>query len=199
MILEESDIRPRGADAADASARLALAFLASVVLHALALGWPHRGGSAGRLPVQARPVPLLASLAKPSTPPSLAAAPVANPEVPVSVGRKVGADDTPLAQKARFATPPDFSAAEAVPLVRAIRLKLRIHVTAQGRAGRIEILESLLVPPDFLAAVSETLAGARFLPGEAGGEPVDSSFDLVIDGNPPAEMGGTGVIVGPRR
>lgn len=198
MIPEESAIRPRSPDAADASARLAMAFLASVVLHALALGWP-QGGPAGRLPVPARPAPLLARLAEPATAPALPAAPAADPEVPVSVGRKVGADDTPLTQKARFATPPDFSAAEAVPLVRAAHLKLRIHVTAQGRTARIEILESRLVPPDFLAAVSEMLAGARFLPGVAGGVAVDSSFDIVIDGNPPAEMGGAGVIVGPGR
>lgn len=183
----------------DALRRFGIALLASAILHALALGWPEEHRPAGRLPAQVRPTPLLTTLMHPSAAPTRPAPPFPSPDIPVSVGPKVGADATPLSRKARFAEPPDFSAAESVPLPGAVRLHLRIQVTPQGRAGRIEIVESLRVPADFLVAVSEAISRAQFLPGEASGKPIDSNLELVIEASPPAEMDGAGAISSPQR
>jgi hypothetical protein len=74
-----------------------------------------------------------------------------------------------------------------VPLTGPARLHLRIQVTSQGRAGRTEILESLRIPPDFLAAVSEAIARATFVPGQSQGTAIDSALDVIIEANPNPE------------
>lgn len=188
--------RPAGPDAVQ---RLGGALLASIFLHALALAWPGNHRPAGRLPVQARPAPLLASLARPQAPPERPLPPPPAADYPFSVGQKVGADATPLSAKARFASPPDLSALEAVALAAPLRLHLRVQVTPQGRTGRVDIVDSLRVPVEFLAAVTEALAGARFIPGESGGTSVSSSLELVIEASPTEAAGIPGLLVGPPR
>jgi hypothetical protein len=165
---------------------LVRALLASVALHALALGWPQAPSRAGRLPTPGFPTPLLATLVAPAPTPAspLPAAQPFSADTVASIGPRVAAGAFPLTAKARFALPPDFSAAEAVDLTGPARLHLRIQVTPQGRAGRMEILESLRVPPEFLAAISEAMANAVFLPGETQGTPISSTMELVIEANP---------------
>jgi hypothetical protein len=174
---------------------LAKALVASAVLHALALGWPDAPIRAGRLPTPGFPTPLLATLVPPApqlAPPLTASLPPAV-EAAASVGPKVEVGAAPLTLKARFAQPPDLSAAEAVPLTGPARLHLRIQVSPQGRPGRTEILESLRVPPDFLAAVSEAIAKATFLPAETQGAAIASTLELIIEASPTPD--GTGPIV----
>lgn len=184
MSIDERSPAPLLPREPDALQRLGAALLVSTLLHALLLAWPEWHRPAGRLPFQVRPTPMLASLKHPTAEPTQPLPPAPMEEAPVSVGPKVGTDDTPLSVKARFATPPDLSALEAVPLAGPARLRLRIQVTPQGRAGRMDILESMRVSGDFLAAVTEAISAARFLPGEAGGAPVGSSLELVIEASP---------------
>lgn len=190
MIADESGQLPAERNEPDELERLALALIASVMLHGVVIAWPAGHAPAGRLLAAAHPAPLLAHLVRPepitvASPPLPPVAPV--PESPVSVGATVADDATPLTRKARFATPPEFSTAAAVALFAPARLKLRVHVAPTGVVEMIEVIESRQVPPDFLIAIREDLQGARFLPGESSGRHVASSFTLVIEAEPAAD------------
>lgn len=169
-------------------AALARAIAVSVLLHLVAFSLleprtPPYHGSRALAP------PLLARLQAPSSAPPLPPTPLpvdatetaslAKPTDPAA-----NADGAALTRKAGFALPPNFWPVESLSVAGTTRLKLRLHVSALGALQRIDILESELVTPDFLAAVYEQLELARFAPAESLGRKIPGAFEILIVAQP---------------
>lgn len=101
--------------------------------------------------------------------------------------KDIPAGAMPMNTPAGLAAPLDLSELEAVELLGSVRLVLRIYVSRLGKLERIEVLESVRVPADFLAAVMERLSSVPMVAAQTDHGPVAASFDIVIAGEPMAE------------
>lgn len=177
-----------------AEGRLAAAIAVSLAIHLLLLGALARRPTATAGPLVAARLELRLTSPQPSTA-SADARPAPQPAVatpPALAAPDAAPPETPLSTPPRFAEAPDFAELETMSLSQPLRLKLRIHVAAVGRATRVEVLETRLVPAGFLAGIVARLEQARYQPGRAGETAVDSAFELVIEAAPQFEPGNPG-------
>lgn len=169
--------------------RLPMAFAASLALHLLAalLISPPLNTS-GRAP---QPHFLLAHLQTPqpqppAPPPPAQEAPTtetASPALPEEATPEAS-DGIPVERKARFAAPPNFENLETLPSAAPGQLRLRLHVSAQGKLQRIEMLENTGTLPEFIAGVYEQIERETYAPAIVGGQAIDGYFDILIFASP---------------
>ena len=150
------------------------------------------------------PSPELRQIRKPSViqarllpaPAAVTIAPRDEPSVPEPVApimcissTRTPAQDGAVTEKATFIVPPDLSILEMIPVIAAGSITLRLHVSALGTVGRVEVLRSDPVPRDLMDGLLDAMGQTKLSPARrADGSAAASQIDLVIRVEPGAQV-----------
>jgi hypothetical protein len=176
----------------EAGAALRRSLLASVLIHALIIGAfsvrspePRLIRKPSLIQAHLLPTPTTSKIAprEEPSPPEPAA-----PTTGVSSARTPAHEGT-VTEKAVFIVPPDLSILESIPVIASGSITLRLHVSALGTVGRVEVLRSDPVPRDLMDGLLDAMGQTKLSPARrADGSAAASQIDLVIRVDPGAQV-----------